>query len=128
MKSFDQYLVELAMRHTLPQVRDLEAFRENLIDGKVGFKEDVKLSPKTLKPTQSNFNQEKVDRIIQAKSMTNKPVVVSSDNKIIDGHHRWMAAKQTKTDIRAWVVDLSCDELQSFLKGKPYCEKRGINE
>ena len=42
-----------------------------------------------LKPTQSQFNPEKISNMNSvAKSM---PILVSKDNYVLDGHHRWLA-------------------------------------
>lgn len=114
------------MRHTLPQIRDFEAFTKDLEDN--GIKMSTKLlKPSDLAPTQSNFNEEKVDDMIAAGGWEKKPIISSSDKFVVDGHHRWLAATKTKMPIKSRVVDMSCDGLLKFLKDKPYCEKVGIN-
>lgn len=137
-KSFDDWLLEKLevpneedckgkMRHALPQITKFEDFRVDLVKSDVAL--DLKrFDPEKLTPTQSNFNEEKVDRMVAENGWDSKPIIVSKDMYVVDGHHRWLAAVKTKTKVAARVVDLTCDELLAFLKDKPYCEKRGINE
>lgn len=114
------------MRHSLPQIRDFEAFTKDL--GENGIKMSTKLlRPGDLAPTQSNFNEEKVDSMIAEGGWEKKPIISSSDQFVVDGHHRWLAAAKTKMPVKSRVVDMSCDDLLKFLKDKPYCEKVGIN-
>ena len=42
-----------------------------------------------LKPTQSEFNPEKIRNMPAASAA--KPILVSQDNYVLDGHHRWIA-------------------------------------
>jgi len=46
-----------------------------------------------LKPSQGEINREKVDELIDDDLSNNKrvPLVISKDNYIADGHHRWAA-------------------------------------
>jgi hypothetical protein len=50
--------------------------------------------PGSLTPTQREFNQSKVDAMRENGSYRTKPIKVSADGKIIDGHHSWQAAVQ----------------------------------
>lgn len=138
VRSFEEFLLERLevpneadckgkMRHSLPQIHNFDGFCSDLA------KEDIALDlrhfdPDKLTPTQSNFNEEKVDRMVAENAWNSKPIIVSKDMYVVDGHHRWLAACKTKTKVAARVVGLTCDELLAFLKDKPYCEKRGINE
>ena len=61
-----------------------------------------RLHPKSLKPTNmSHYLQ------TQIHVMTQKdPIIVSRDNKVIDGHHRFHAIKRTKPDASVCVIRL----------------------
>jgi ParB-like chromosome segregation protein Spo0J len=68
-----------------------------------------------LLPTQTDFNQDKVDQI---KSDWNyivgnqKPIIASKeDGFVLDGHHRFFAAKQLGTGINVIFVDLPINKL-----------------
>lgn len=81
-----------------------------------------KSKKKDLTPSQGEFKQEKVDSIKQSMlDGTYKPfpLLVSADNIIVDGHHRWHALEDNDYhDINQ--VDLTFDELYNFLQNKPY--------
>jgi hypothetical protein len=59
---------------------------------------------------------------------TAKPIIVSHDDKIIDGHHRWEACRQAGCEVKTRKTSLKADELFDFVKGKPYVEKKGLHE
>ena len=48
-----------------------------------------------LKPTIKNIKKNKIEKMKQAnnKSFINKSIVISNDNFILDGHHRWFLKK-----------------------------------
>lgn len=134
--TFEEYLAEEAkipnvhkslgkMRHGMPQLGKFEAFEADLKKNKVGSSVKT-LEPKSLTPTQKNFNQEKVDRI--KASGEGKPIISSKDNYVVDGHHRWLAAHQQGKKIKSKVIDMNCEDLLDFLDGKSYVQKKKINE
>lgn len=142
MKSFAQYLQEMAvpnldqglgkMRHGMPQIKDHDAFVADLQASGHGLTQGS-AKAKDLTPTQSNFNEDKVNRMVGAyKSgeMANlKPIVISNDGYVIDGHHRWLACCQLDDkSIDTCQIDMPAEDLLKFLKDKPYVEKRSINE
>lgn len=56
----------------------------------IGHPYDIELVPtKDLIPTQGEFNFDKV-KGMDVNSMC-KPILVSEDNYVLDGHHRWLA-------------------------------------
>lgn len=54
----------------------------------------LRIPPIHLKATQSNFHLDKVHSIIKNKPAL-PPSIVSRDNYILDGHHRWLADYNT---------------------------------
>lgn len=129
MKTFEEYLTELTTRrrHTMPQLTDFEGFKKDLQSSGIKMTLDS-VKPHTLDPTQSNFNQDKVDRMKSEGGWDNKPIISSRDGYVIDGHHRWLAAKQLKQRIKTQVIDMDAEDLLDFCKDKDYVEKKGINE
>lgn len=138
-KTFEEFLLEKLIipnlknglnkrRHTLPQVRDFDQFKEDLKSEKISISPVEEHNPRDLTPTQSNFNEEKVEKMISGSFWDEKPIVISNDDYVIDGHHRWLAAVKLKKNIKACTVDLSAEELLQFLKGKSYVEKNTINQ
>ena len=57
------------------------------------------VEPGTLKPTQAEYAPSKVQRAVaevaksRAAGEQPRPIIVSSDGYVIDGHHQWLAAK-----------------------------------
>jgi ParB-like chromosome segregation protein Spo0J len=49
----------------------------------------VKLDPASIKPTQKDFNLDKVLTLVD--SSVDKPIIVSVDGYVLDGHHRYLA-------------------------------------
>lgn len=115
------------MRHTMPQLTKFDDFIADLEEN--GIETEVRtLGPWELSPTQGNFNEEKVDFLINEKKWDAKPIITSNDDYVIDGHHRWLAAAKLGKDIKSRVIDMKCDDLLCFLKDKPYIETKKISE
>lgn len=64
----------------------------------------------TLYPTQSQFNPEKITNMSESAKM--KPILVSADNYVLDGHHRWLANHYSKR--KQAVIKLPWDAAQSL--------------
>ena len=85
-------------RHIMPQIEDLKEFRAKLKEyhGVKSYK--GKRAIRALKPSQGEINEDRVAPIVQAlKNGTFKsdnPIVVSIDDYVIDGHHRWAAFRK----------------------------------
>lgn len=83
-------------REEMPQVKTenmdkaIEMLRER---GITVAKE--KVAPDSMKPSQTSIDNDKVDSIAKDLILSKlKPIVISLDNYIVDGHHRWAAAKK----------------------------------
>jgi len=48
-----------------------------------------------------------------------KPVIASQDNYIIDGHHRWLVAWNTKDSLDVFKVNINADKLLKLVKDFP---------
>jgi len=141
MKKFKSYISELKVevpsmtlgisRDKMPQVKskDYDELIKHLNKNGVRVtKKSVKAS--TLKATQKDFN---VDKIVGAISKiktigTAKPLIVSSDNYIIDGHHRWLAAKNVGGSIDVMQSNVKVKELLKHVYSFPKTFTKGINE
>ena len=77
----------------MPQVKssDYPEFMEYLENNGARFTTEKDIPAKDLKPVQSEFSDAGIERQ-RAKTGPRKPVIASSDNYIIDGHHRWLVA------------------------------------
>ena len=141
MKKFKSYISELKVevpsmtlgisRDKMPQVKskDYDELIKHLNKNGVRVtKKSVKAS--TLKATQKDFN---VDKIVGAISKiktigTAKPLIVSSDNYIIDGHHRWLAAKNVGDSISIMQSNVKVKELLKHVYSFPKTFTKGINQ
>ena len=48
-----------------------------------------------------------------------KPVIASQDNYIIDGHHRWLVAMNTRDSVEVFKIDIDADELLDLVRKFP---------
>jgi len=69
------------------------------------------VDPKTLKPTQDKLDTAKVDKLKKLPDALKKPILVSQDGFILDGHHRWAANKALKRQQPVIQVQLDRDDL-----------------
>ena len=100
-------------REIMPQITDPKAFIEHLRSQSIPF-DNRKVDSNTLKATQMNFDMNKVQGLLDAKDV--KPVFVSKDNHIMDGHHRWLANYYSGRPTNCCVVDLPILELMRVAK------------
>jgi len=84
-------------RQDLPQIKSsdvLEFMKWLRTEHDVATEEET-INPSDLTPIQKEINLDKVAGMVAAKGLevlaTDKPVMVSGDDYLIDGHHRWYA-------------------------------------
>lgn len=101
--------MKLLPRSALPQIpkEEQDNFRE-FLEGN-----DVKTSLKrikanALKPIQAEVNQEKVDKFKKDPQLLAEPLIVSKDNFVLDGHHRWKAAMEIDSDQKMLCIVCDC--------------------
>jgi len=90
-------------RDLMPQITNPDDFISHLKDDGVESHR-VNLHPDDLKSSQMEFDGKKV-RSMMAKP-SKKPIIVSNDGHIMDGHHRWLADKKMNRKVDAHHVDL----------------------
>ena len=83
-------------RINMPQIssKDYPEYFEYM--AKKGFERSTKnVDVKKLKPVQSEFGDKGILKslgFLAKQKDANKPIIISSDNYVIDGNHRWLAA------------------------------------
>lgn len=112
-------------RFAMPQISDHDAFIKDLEKNNISVFTDS-IDPQELTPTQKEFNWEKVESLLKT-NWKEKPII-TSDDFVGDGHHRWLCAVEEKVNIKCRVVGLGIDDLIKFLKDKPYTRTKTINE
>lgn len=130
MKSFSEFIferVELRARKHMPQISNMDGFLKDLKDN--GYKiTHTEVDAKSLKPTQSEFNMEKVKGMIASGAYKNKSIVTTDDNYILDGHHRWKAHMQQDEKQPIVKVNMKFDDLFDFVDGKKYIKYKQLHE
>lgn len=92
---------------------------------------DVKLTPGTLKATQHQFHTAKIQSLIdkiEDGSYDKKPILVSKDNYVMDGHHRWLAYRNLGMQIPITRVDVTAKELIDLMHDYPKSYKKKLYE
>jgi len=93
-----------------------------------------------IKPIQAEINVPKVISMMQHTDLENDaPPIVSNDNYILDGHHRWLAllnksrlnqSRQTAHDdypILVWKVNTDMKTLLTLAKAWPFTKYKNID-
>ena len=111
-------------RTQLPQIKstDVPEFMQWLETQGVASENITDFDPKKLTPIQKEINLDKVAGMVAKKGLdslaNDKPVMISSDNHLIDGHHRWYALIDSDyPTINVVQIDMPADELISTMKG-----------
>lgn len=89
-----------------------------------------KICANELAPSQDEFNIEKVKSIIDTKSINGDPIIVSNDNYVLDGHHRWLAAINVlpSTELDCIVCDCDIFNLYHFAKDYNKVQFKSVDE
>lgn len=85
-------------RCEMPQIRneDREGLMKFLASKGVSSSME-EINPAMLKPTQAEYNPSKVDAA-KSHEGDDRPLIVSADGHILDGHHQWMAQTAKKME------------------------------
>jgi hypothetical protein len=122
-------------RKEMPQIKshDLSDFRKWLEDKGISS-EETKANVKELKPTQSAVNGVSIEQNFKNQPIEQlafeKPIMVSQDNYILDGHHRWYALKERRpnSQISIVAIDIPVKQLLGLMRKYPKVEFRDITE
>lgn len=99
----------------MPQIssEDVPEFLTWLQHQGIDWKSEA-IPARQLNPTQKEFNPEKVQGMLgEPEASLAKPILVSRDDYIFDGHHRWAALKMKNPSygMKVWKIDLPIREL-----------------
>ena len=103
-------------RDELPQIQSADVEKFIAFLRRKGVKVTAGEAPVAdLKPTQSELNKDKIKKFTSG-GLTDKlrsPIIISKDNYVLDGHHRWAAVKEldAKGTIRTHRVEVPIKEL-----------------
>lgn len=116
-------------RALMPQVgKHFNEFLNYLKENGVSVRYDD-VMPHTLKSSQSDFNPEAVESMMKRKPDL-KPIFVSGDNHIMDGHHRWLARlwhpEESQKPIRIMRTNNNIMDLIAMARRFPKTEFRDV--
>jgi tRNA nucleotidyltransferase (CCA-adding enzyme) len=107
-------------RDKMPQVKELDypEYKSYLKDNGVNLKPEI-VQAKDLKPMQKEFSDQGVTKQLnknkeKGEGLNPKPLLASSDDYIIDGHHRWLAALNSGDPVRILRANVDGNELLSL--------------
>ncbi len=101
------------LRKDMPQIEkdDYPEFITYLRSNGIKFTMD-NIDANDLKPIQSEFSDVGVEKqIIKNIQGKRKPTIISSDNFVVDGHHRWLVAKNTGDTLEVLKANMPIDRL-----------------
>ena len=86
-------------RAEMPQIKaEHRGAMVNFLNARGIDHEQETLPADSLKPTQLEFSEEKVNKAIGFKD-NNRSILISADNHVLDGHHQWLAKLKSGEDI-----------------------------
>lgn len=136
MLSFSNWMTERAVtlahslnidRHELPQIRSFNVpdYLEWLQKTHHVSHHKESVPAKSLKPIQKAIETDRVHAMKPGQSME-KPMVVSKDSYILDGHHRWYQAMEAGQDLTIIRVSVGMRDLLKITKDYPKVEYHAL--
>lgn len=119
-------------RGSMPQIKShqIDAFRSHMAAH--GIKSAHEIVPAhTLAATQAEFNHEKIKKLMSGDpAQLNKHVLISKDDHVLDGHHRWLAGYNMDQDhaVNALRFHAPIHDVLSAAKKFPGVMYKGVNE
>jgi hypothetical protein len=117
-------------RKEMPQVegKNVPKFLDFLRSEGVKYKEKS-VDSKSLRPTQSQFNKDKIQSMIDSiDTKKQHPIMVSKDGYVIDGHHRWLAHYNLGRKMPVIEIDLNINDALDKMHDFPLSIKRDLKE
>lgn len=105
-------------RSDMPQLGARDDFLGQLQKHKIKFHNDI-VDSNSLRSSQGEFNKDAIHSLINEPIKTKSNIVISKDNYVIDGHHRWAANYNMGKKTKAVRVDLPVLELIRLSKTFP---------
>ena len=106
-------------RHELPQIPTKEIANFVQFCQKSGIVVDAaKIGVMKLHPVQKHLNVDKVKKLLQQN--INVPLMISDDNYILDGHHRWAASAVRNKSAKIPCIRFQCSIQELFDLGHSF--------
>jgi disulfide oxidoreductase YuzD len=143
MKKFTDFLLEFNVtvpkrsdtlgvrRIDMPQVRarHMQDFLAYMRKNEASVKK-IEVDPKQLKAIQGEFDKDKIQQNIEKlqKDGSLKPIIISKDNYVIDGNHRWLAAMNAGEKIQAYKISIEGTKLLRLTNKYPNTINKAVGE
>lgn len=88
----------------------------------------VDLSTAELNPSQCQVNMDKISSLRTDPGVAEKPIIVSNDNYVLDGHHTWMANHLNGNQQKCVRLGAPASQCLDLMKAYPKSFTKGINE
>lgn len=106
-------------RADMPQIKaEHRGAMVNFLDARGIAHEQVEVPAVDLKPTQAEFSPAKVEKA-KGFTGTDRSILISSDGHVLDGHHQWMAKRDTGEPVKAIRLDAPIDKLLPVVREFP---------
>lgn len=112
-------------RAEMPQVKaENRGALVNYLNARGIEHQQAEIDPRTLKPTQAEFSPAKVQK---AREFTggDRSILVSADGYVVDGHHQWMAKRDTGEPVKVIQLQAPIDDLVPLIRDFPSSERDG---
>lgn len=102
-------------RDLMPQIMDQRKLIQKLKEDDISYKNKT-INPKDLRSSQQEFDMDKVASMMIEPYKSKSDIIISNDNYILDGHHRWLVALNRNQNLNVLCVDLPILELMRVAK------------
>ncbi len=110
-------------RAEMPQVKsEARGALVNFLNARGLTTKKTMVMPDQLRPTQAEFSPEKV-QAARDHTGTERPILISSDGHVVDGHHQWLAnLDDTMTPMPVIKINAPIDKVLAEMKEFPSAE------
>lgn len=145
IESFSEYIDEANFegmtlgieRHNMPQIagEDVPAFM-HMLDNEGVTHGEIWVNARKLRPSQTEYNAEKVAGKMSDEDfeeMRKVPIMISKDNFVLDGHHRYVRTLRHKgirgpNMMKAHRINLTATDALDAMKRFPRTFYKSVNE
>lgn len=109
-------------RSEMPQIKaEHRGAMVNFMNGRDITHTQEEVESSSLKPTQTEFSPAKVKKAMGYDG-GDRSIIVSSDNYVLDGHHQWLAKRQSNEPVKVIRLNAPIDQLIPLAKEFPSSE------